>query len=481
MPLSNDEIFELASGALRTMLVQYGPDYKFPADVIWQNIPPGIDVPSTARPHQPKRLMKAGLLELTGGMAKAQSEQGAGSIRQEYKFGQELLSPGTPTVTGPVAAGVDGDSAAPPDNEEIEGIDISSSDGWGEYPLDAVFVRTEQRSVSEVVKRIDSNRYILDPDFQRDFVWPNQKQSKLIESCIMRIPLPVFYVAEAPDGRIIVVDGLQRLTTFSRFINNQLKLQGLASGGDGNGSHALEGRYFKDLPLGLQERVQDTQLIMYILDAKAPERARLDIFDRVNSGEPLTRQQMRNALYNGTATIWLKDAAESDVFRMATGRSLNSKTMRDREAINRFCAFKLLDRKSYTKGDMDGYLADGLTKLATLSIEDRSKLRASFDEAMALNIRLFGNHAFRKSLAAPGAAPARSVLNISLFEVCAVTMADLQIDRDQAIEQRIKTAVISLLHDFDFQRFITYSTNSTASVRGRFVAMENAVLGATKR
>jgi hypothetical protein len=371
-------------------------------------------------------------------------------------------------------------SAVPSETNDVEGIDISSSDGWGDYPLDAVFVRTEPRSVSEVVKRIDSNRYILDPDFQRDFVWPNQKQSKLIESCIMRIPLPVFYVAEAPDGRIIVVDGLQRLTTFSRFINNQLKLQGLASGEDGKGSHALEGKYFKDLPLGLQERVQDTQLIMYILDAKAPERARLDIFDRVNSGEPLTRQQMRNALYNGTATIWLKEAAESDVFQAVTGKSLNSKTMRDREAINRFCAFKLLDRKSYTKGDMDGYLADGLTKLTTLGIEERSQLRTSFDEAMALNRRLFGDHAFRKSLAAPSASPARSVINISLFEVCAVTMAGLQINGNEVAEQRIKKAVVSLLQDSDFLRSITYSTNSTVSVKARFEAMENAVLGATK-
>src|SRR5947209_12263799 len=99
--------------------------------------------------------------------------------------------------------------------DDVEGLETGASDGLGYYPLDAVFVRTETRSVSEVVKRIENKRYILDPDFQRDFVWPNQKQSKLIESCVMRIPLPVFYVVEANDGRIIVVDGLHRLTTFA--------------------------------------------------------------------------------------------------------------------------------------------------------------------------------------------------------------------------------------------------------------------------
>jgi len=56
--------------------------------------------------------------------------------------------------------------------------------------------------------RINNDRYDLNPDFQRDYLWDVGKQSRLIESCVMRIPLPVFYVAEAKDGRIIVVDGL---------------------------------------------------------------------------------------------------------------------------------------------------------------------------------------------------------------------------------------------------------------------------------
>jgi hypothetical protein len=363
----------------------------------------------------------------------------------------------------------------PTEGRDIEGLEVGLSDGWGDYPLDAVFVRTETRSVAEVAKRIENKRYVLDPDFQRDFVWPTPKQSKLIESCIMRIPLPVFYVAEARDGRIIVVDGLQRLTTFARFLANQFKLTGLASGEDGTGSHALEGKLFSDLPLNLQERVQDTQLTMYILDAKAPERARLDIFERVNSGEPLSRQQMRNALYNGPATVWLKQAAESDAFRSATGQTLNPKTMRDREAINRFCAFKLLGRATYTAGDMDGFLAEGLLKLASQSDSERAALRSAFDRAMILNRKLFGEHAFRKSLASPDPAPSRTVINISLFEVCAVTMASLSLPSEAPVEQRLREAVVDLVRDDEFARMITYSTNSTIAVQKRFAKMEEAV------
>jgi hypothetical protein len=357
--------------------------------------------------------------------------------------------------------------------EDPEGVEPpESTSGWGDYPLDAVFVRTQTRTVAEVVRRIEQGRYVLDPDFQRVFVWKNEKQSKLIESCVMRIPLPVFYVAEAPDGRIIVVDGLQRLTTFSRFISNQLRLQGLASGEEGKGSHALEGKLYRDLPLNLQERIQDTQLTMYILDAKAPERARLDIFERVNSGEPLTRQQMRNALYNGPATAWLKSAAESQVFQSATGRSLNSATMRDREAINRFCAFKLLGWRAYSGGDMDAFLAAGLKRLEALSEAEREELRDGFDGAMVLNRKLFGEHAFRKSLAY-GANYVRSVINISLFEVCAVTMSYPPLfEIGESAERQLERATVSLLEDESFSRAITYSTNSTVAVHRRFQAME---------
>mgnify|MGYP004712196999 CR=1 FL=1 len=355
--------------------------------------------------------------------------------------------------------------------EEPEGVDDPFDTGWGDYPLDAVFVRSEPRTVGDVVDRIDRQRYILDPDFQRDFVWAVSKQSKLIESCIMRIPLPVFYVAEAPDGRIIVVDGLQRLTTFYRFMRNQFRLTFVASG-DPEAKHPLEGKLFKDLTVTLQERVADTPLTMYILDAKAPERARLDIFERVNSGEPLTRQQMRNALYNGPATSWLKDAATSAIFRNATGRSLNALTMRDREAINRFCAFKLLGPNAY-RGDMDTFLAQGLSTLANRSEVERNEMRTLFEHAMALNYELFGEHAFRKSLAyGPGAT--RSVINISLFEVCAVSMAELG-QLNAMHKASLRERIIGLLNDPVFINSITYSTNSTTQVRSRFSMMEAVV------
>ena len=360
--------------------------------------------------------------------------------------------------------------------DDVEGLERPTGDGWGDYPLDSVFVRTENRTVSSVVERIENHRYILDPDFQREFVWSPEKQSKLIESCVMRIPLPVFYVAEADDGRIIVVDGLQRLTSFSRFLAGDLRLTGLSKGQTTAARSTLEGRTFSELPLNLQERVQDTQLTMYILDVKAPERARLDIFERVNSGEPLTRQQMRNALYNGVGTQWLKEAASSSLFLDATGGSLDRKAMRDREAINRFCAFKLLGQKSYTSGDMDTFLAQGLRRLTKLSDKERAALRSGFDSALELNRELFQTHAFRRSLASTDLSPRHTPINISLFEVCTVNMFGLSKQFNAESKRKLHDGLIALIRENEiFQRAISYSTNSTQPVAVRFAALERLV------
>lgn len=360
------------------------------------------------------------------------------------------------------------------DGEDVEGLDSLAGAAFNAYPIDSVFVRTEQRTLAEVVKRIEAGRYTLDPEFQRDFVWTPDRQSRLIESCLMRIPLPVFYVAEEKNGRIVVVDGLQRLTTFRMFLADEFALTGLATT-DGESKHPLEGKYFSQLPVNMQERVEDTQLTVYILDPKAPERAKLDIFDRVNSGVPLSRQQMRNSLYNGPATVWLRNAARSEAFQKATGGSLDVKSMRDREAINRFCAFHLLGYEDYRSSDMDGYLAAALTKMNEMSASDLETMREHFDRSMRLNYMLFGEHSFRKSLT-KGAMASRSKPNISFFDVASTYFSlPKNAEKAEANPDEVRERVSSVLGKQPFIEAITYSTNSTRSVQRRFALFEQAL------
>jgi hypothetical protein len=345
----------------------------------------------------------------------------------------------------------------PVQEQEIEGVDEERGRSWGDYPIDNLLIQTRHLSVREAVGKITRGGFVLNPDFQREFVWPDEKQSRLIESVLMRIPLPVFYLAEDEEGRYVVVDGLQRLTTFKRFLNGELTLK-LSDRPE------LDGLTCSELTPKLQNRLEDSDLTLYILDSKAPERARLDIFERVNGGVPLTRQQMRNCLFMGAATLFLKEEAVTQLFRDATGDSLKSLTMQDREFVNRFCAFKLLPHESY-RDDIDEFLARALKTMNKLPMDQLELLRASLRRSLENNVNTFGKHAFRKHT--PDR-PKRSILNLALFDVMSVILADYEPADVIGRKAQVAEAFFRLMRDTEFIDAITYGTNTATKVRTRF-------------
>lgn len=340
----------------------------------------------------------------------------------------------------------------------IDGYEQPKPGGWDDYPLDELAIRDERRTAMDVIRRMKQQRFVLDPDFQRGFVWEKDKQSRLIESILMRIPLPVFYVAEDNEGRLIVVDGRQRLTTLARFIDGDLKLV-LPDRPE------LNRKAFKDLEPRMQNRVEDCQLLFYIIDRTVPERARLDIFERVNGGEVLTRQQMRNAIYNGPATTFLREESATALFIEATGNSLNTNKMQDREFVNRFCSFALLDRRTYK--DMDDWLARGLKELGQLTGPKLEAFRQRFQRSLRNNLVAFRQHAFRKH---NGVDEQRNRLNASLFDVMSVALSDVPDDLVKKHAGRLRKVVIKLLENESFKKSITNSPNAPQQVRGRFDA-----------
>lgn len=348
------------------------------------------------------------------------------------------------------------------DGEEIEGLSYESDDiSLGGYPIDTLLIRNENRTVHDVLRRIEKGSFIMNPDFQRDFIWPDDKQSKLIESVLMRIPLPVFYLGEDDEGRMVVVDGLQRLSTFQRFVNNKFQLT-LPD------QPELNEKYFRDLSPKMQNRIEDCNLILYVIDAKVPEQARLDIFDRVNGGIPLTRQQMRNCLYMGPATRFLKEEATTPLFLKATGKSLKTQTMRDREFVNRFCAFQLLPIQSY-RGDMDDFLAKALKIMNKLPPDDLDRLSAQFRTSLTNNYAVFGRHAFRKHLADTDS---RSMLNASLWDVMSTIFSRHSENFVEAHADDVRSAFFSLMKNQHFITSITYGTNDARKVSYRFAEAE---------
>lgn len=342
-------------------------------------------------------------------------------------------------------------------DDAIEGLGDKDDDSWGDYPIDTLLIRNESRTVYDVLRRIGQGNYIMDPEFQRDFIWSEDKQSKLIESVLMRIPLPVFYLAEDVQGRMVVVDGLQRLSTFKRFVDGELRLS-LPD------QDELNKKKFDDLSPKLKNRIEDCNLTFYIMDAKVPDRARLDIFERVNGGVPLTRQQMRNSLYMGEATRFLKTESRTEIFSRATGGSLNIKTMRDREFVNRFCAFQLLDLDEY-KGNMDDFLAQVLTKMNALEPKALEQLSKKFRRCLANNYKVFGRHAFRKHSKRQGK---RGVLNASLWDVMSTGLSHYPEKMVEAHANALRNAFYPLMDDEEFVSSITYGPSGTRKVRHRF-------------
>ncbi len=348
--------------------------------------------------------------------------------------------------------------------EEPEGLGTVGA-SWGDYPLDEMLIRNDHRTVRDVLHRIDQKRYVMDPEFQRDFIWAEDKQSKLIESVIMRIPLPVFYMAEDSEGRMVVVDGLQRLSTFKRFIDGELRLR-LPDRPE------LDGKRLADLSPKFQNRVEDCNLIFYIIDSKAPERARLDIFERVNSGVQLTRQQMRNCLYQGEATRFLRDEAQTEMFLKATGASLNPKAMRDREFVNRFCAFYVLGPEAYHRDDMDAFLARALCRMNEMNAGELAELAESFQRGLSNNFLLFEHQAFRKH--EPGQTR-RAVINASLWDVMSTGLSNYSNEQVESHAELLRDAVYYLLWDEPFKVAITYGPNDPKKVKTRFEMARTAL------
>jgi hypothetical protein len=339
-----------------------------------------------------------------------------------------------------------------------------------DYPLDSLLIRNETRTVHDICRRIEQGNYIMDPDFQRDFIWDAEKQSRLIESLLMRIPLPVFYMAERYDGKVIVIDGLQRLTTISRYLNNDFSLHYLNIAND-----LFTNNKFNDLPVKLQNRLEDTQLIIYILDEKVPERARLDIFERVNGGVPLSRQQMRNCLYCGPATIMLRELANDQRFLTATGESLNKQFMRDREFINRYMAFEILGKEQY-RGDMDEFLAIVLQEINQRRFTEIDEMKTKFLNSMDNCFNIWGKHTFRKHNPNQNH---RSVINAALFDVLSTTIGNLPYQYIKKYEENFRYGLQDLLDDEEFLDSITLSTNSLRNVRTRFEKIEELIKGVT--
>ena len=329
----------------------------------------------------------------------------------------------------------------------------------------AIKIDTKNPTIDLIIKRIDQQEIDLNPDFQRHSgIWDRTTQSRLIESLLLRIPIPVFYMAADKEEKWQVVDGLQRLDTLKSFIlAKELTLRGLEYLKD------FQGYSYDRLPRPMQRRIDETQLSCHIIQPGTPPAVMFNVFNRINTGGmPLLPQEIRHALNPGPAREFINALAQDQTFLEATDHSVSSKRMADRECVLRFVAF-YRNLEKYN-GNLNDFLVTAMKSLNNTSNGEIIRLRDDFRNAMRLAVELFGSDAFRKPSRLMDTR--RSPINKPLFESWSVNLSYFKEPtvRDRLIERKeqVKSGFATLMKDEEFEQSISIGTQWRTRVRIRF-------------
>lgn len=327
-------------------------------------------------------------------------------------------------------------------------------------------------NVYNLMERLENGEINLSPDFQRNGnLWSLEKQSQLIESLMLKIPIPAFYFNAADDDRWVVIDGRQRLTAFQNFL--------VGEGGEKKAFEGLQylrdfnGFTFDDLPRQYARRIKETPIIAFTVEKGTPDAVVFNIFQRINTGGViLTDQEIRQALYQGAATELIQRLAESKEFLEATQGAISPARMADREYVTRFLAFTELDYKKYYKGNIDNFLIKALRQVNNYDKDQIVRLEKKFKNIMGFCSAIFGKYAFRKY----NTNWRRGPVNKAIFEIWAVCFSELTEDELQQIVKRkdeFLTAFGKLLQDSEFNTALKagdqYSTVRRIDMARNFV------------
>lgn len=357
------------------------------------------------------------------------------------------------------------------------------------YNPDLIRVHQKQFSIKFIEEMIDSGDIDFTPDFQRHFVWNSVQKSRLIESLLLRIPLPLFYLAEDDEGRLTIVDGLQRLTTIKQFMNNEFPLRHLEYLGEGvkdryyksdneKGKKGIDSKYYRWFNM--------TQFAVNVIDPSSPYQVKYDIFRRINTGgRPLRNQEIRNCLSSKSLRALLNSMTSTKEFKMATGGSVKPDRMEDHEVALRFLVFYYAYKKDPTlrttyNGYMESTLDEATYKFNKISQAEHDSILSKFVNSMKNAEHLFGEkYAFRKILPEHiGLNTRRQLFNKALFVVWSVLLADLPYEN--IVQQYPKEFMTSkfaqqLKEDTMLMFYLSYGTNGKANLEYIFKTVNDII------
>ena len=237
---------------------------------------------------------------------------------------------------------------------------------------------------------------IVQPDFQRHYVWDAQKATSLIESALIGIPLPVVYLAEEGNKKRSVIDGQQRLTAFFSFIDGHFPNGSIFKLKRMQVFPELMGKTFAELDQEMQERIEECTIRTITFKMGSDPKLKFNVFERLNTGAvSLNDQELRNCIYRGTYNDLLKELASDSDFKEIIGIEGKEKRMQDVELVLRFCAFF---NKTYIryKSPMKSFLNEEMLDNQNLSNDKANGIKKAFKNAVSLIKSMRGEKAFRR-------------------------------------------------------------------------------------
>jgi uncharacterized protein with ParB-like and HNH nuclease domain len=317
----------------------------------------------------------------------------------------------------------------------------------------------------------DDENEIYVPDYQRDFVWDDSRQSKLIESIVLGLPVPPIFVAENKSGRLEIVDGSQRIRTLSAFIEGTLELTGLEK------VTKLNGMHFADFDISRRRKFNNTTISVFVLSEAANEEVKNDLFERINKGSDILRNmETRKGVYRGKFTDFIyNECAKNDKFKKAVHLSKNvEKRQEHEELILRF--FALVDHypkfnafsRSVSKA-LDNYMGD---KRDSFTDQEKKDKREKFERMVNFVSDNF-KYGFSKK-------QGQDVSRI-LFEAISVG-THLALEEKKPLILKKQIEVQYFFTDREFSRAATgqYRTHSTENLNKRIEFVKNRIIELSK-
>jgi hypothetical protein len=305
-------------------------------------------------------------------------------------------------------------------DSELEGSDE------GEMPVESkinkISLDKNDRSLAELNRWFKSGRIIIDPEWQRNYVWDKTRASKLIESFLIELPVPVIYLGQNSEEKYEVIDGLQRMTSTFDFFDNKFALSGLEIRPELNGKH------FKDLDQKTQGKLEDTTLRTFELANTTPKDLMFIIFERLNTGgKALNDMEIRNCMFRGQLNDLIKELAKNADFVAAINQKNMATRMQDRALVLRFLAFYSLTYLKAKKG-LKPFLNEFLETYKNPNTVKLAEFKEAFTKSMRACLTVFGDKAFRLTKTSiRDAGQWTPKPNASVFQVLAVSFTDYDV------------------------------------------------------